>query len=173
MSQSGLIVKPGGCRLGGGGDLGWARQSPEAALLRGSPGARTAPLAQGNPVALSQPRLPAANSARAPLPAPRQALGLACLTDPKATECAKAPAPLALTKASLGAFLTGAILLGSIFSSGSSTTEIELQAASTSVWLHPCGGWKAVLACSSPAWAASQPPAPTCVGLATLGPWRL
>lgn len=85
----------------------------------------------------------------------------------------QAPAPLALTKASLGAFLTGAILLGSIFSSGSSTTEIELQAVSTSTRLHPCGGWKAVLACSSPAWAASQPPAPTCVGLATLGPWRL
>lgn len=86
---------------------------------------------------------------------------------------APGPAPLALTKASLGAFLRGAILLGSIFSTGSSTTEIELQAVSTSTRLHPCGGWKAVLACGSPAWAASQLPAPTCMRLATQGPRRL
>lgn len=117
-------------------------------------------------------RLQTARDPRQALGLPRQALGLACLTGPNATECAGPCSPRALTKASLGAFLIGAILAGSIFSCGSSTSEIELQAVSTSVWLHPCGGWKAVLARSSPAGAASQPPAPTCVDLATRGPCR-
>lgn len=50
----------------GGGGLGPARQSPAAALWRGSPGARTEPQGQGDSTALSQPRLPAANGARSP-----------------------------------------------------------------------------------------------------------
>lgn len=95
MSQSGLIVKRGSCRLGGGGGPAPARQSPAAALWRGSPEARTAPGRQGNPIALSWPRRPAANGTRAPLLAPRQALGLACLAGSNVTQCAGPGSPRA------------------------------------------------------------------------------
>lgn len=155
-------------RAGGGRPGAKETKAPKqpAPLRRGSRSADGAP-GTGEPYCPFPATSPSCTWHANPLP-PRQALNQACHTGRLQVRLSL-PA-LALTNASLGAFLGGAILLGSIFSCESSTRARAWQADSSSLGLHPCGEGKAGLAGGSPAWAGSQPPAPTCVGAATRSP---
>lgn len=154
-------------RGGRGGGPVLRRQKPQSSPRPsgGVPAVRMAPQAQGIPIALFQLCRPAAHGTRTPcLPARQSGLPHGAPLSAPQPRCP------ALTKASLGAFLGGAILLGSIFSCECSTRARAPQADSSSLGLHPCGEGKAGLVCGSPAWAGSQPPAPTCVGAAIRSP---